>query len=241
MTPFDSLITILLSKLPSVDRFRDMAFIEIGCGTKDFAFEHVAGLGYRTFCVEPLPTPALMKACDEADCHGNDLVVCGHDDPVSVGTDTEASDLGCLTPLYLHGNDHDRASIQNHSPEIVNVRGMMLHSYIREHVAPHARKLVAGGFVPINCLKVSVNGAEATILRQLMGPTLSLPKIVVYAYVLESWAKVNANILIQVGYKRMMRLDSAAGTSPVFSGDELGTDALFSPECVGGFVIAWLE
>jgi len=156
---------VLFHVLPHVDKKRKGVCIDVGVGTFAFYCELFARLRFRTVAVEPLPVDRLRKVCHY---HGIKLV------------ESCLSDINGFQTLYIGTyQGAENLNLSSLSPdwwgastETRRVQSMTLPTLLS---TINARKVTR--------LKLDIEGAEATIIRQFLRmPESLLPSVVMFEY-----------------------------------------------------------
>ena len=156
---------LLAHILPILDEKREGICIDVGVGTFAFFCEIFAKLGFKTVAVEPLPVNALRQVCHSSNI---DLI------------EGCISDIDGIQTLYI-GNFQGIENLNlctlepdwwGASTETQQVPSLRLSSLLSS-VNP----------LKVTCLKLDVEGAELTIIRQFAElPEALLPSVVLFEY-----------------------------------------------------------
>jgi FkbM family methyltransferase len=158
----DALLQALLAPM---DPGRAGAFVEVGLGGGNFSFEWAAPAGFRCYAVEPLPTDALIAACQRS------------------GVVLHRAAIGdqCGEVLIFLGelDGHRLPDISSLNPRWWGV-GATSQSVRAQTLVAAVAEL---GITTIGCLKIDTEGSERAIISGLraLGPK-QRPGIVTFEY-----------------------------------------------------------
>ncbi|MEQ8999220.1 MAG: FkbM family methyltransferase [Coleofasciculus sp. B1-GNL1-01] len=160
---------LLAHLLPIIDEKREGICIDVGVGTFTFYCELFADLGFKTFAVEPLPCNTLQQMCQ---FYGITLF------------ENCLADINGVQTLHIgtfQGNDNlNLCSLEKDwwgaSTKTVQVECLTLNKLLSDINTQKSTQ-------KITCLKLDIEGAELTVIRQLLElPESLLPSVVMFEY-----------------------------------------------------------
>jgi FkbM family methyltransferase len=151
--------------LPIVDEKKEGLCIDVGSGNFAFFCERFAKLGFKTVAVEPLPVDALKQICSSY----NITLIEGCVSDVEGIQTLYIGKFQGVENLNLCTLDPDWWGASTETRQVPSVTLSSLLSSVKA--------------IKVTCLKLDVEGAEYTIIRQFMElPEALLPSVVLFEY-----------------------------------------------------------
>ena len=188
----------------------DSYAIEIGCGTFAFYCELFDKLGLKSVAVEPLPVKELKDLCYYRGIPLVESCVADHDGLIDLY-------IGSFQENENFNLNSTRPNWWGATSTVKTVKSMTLQSLINEF-----------SMKSINCLKIDIEGAEYSVLKQMSEiSSLLIPKVLMFEYggggTFESqqggWKEeflqdtINIlNFLHTLGYQKIIKIDSEQGS-----------------------------
>lgn len=197
--------------LPIVDPERQGICIDVGVGTFAFYCELFARLGFQTVAVEPMPVDALKQVCP----HHNITLIEGCISDINGIQTLHIGTYQGIENLNLCSLEPDWWGASTETRQVQSITLSKLMSSV------NAKK--------VSCLKLDIEGAESSVIRQFTAlPESLLPSVVMFEYGGgnnkqqggEGWAPkfLTAtmeclSVLKQCGYSFSIVIDAAKDTS----------------------------
>jgi FkbM family methyltransferase len=156
---------LLRALLPAIDPDRAGACIEIGVGTSYPYFEIFSASGFKTYAVEPLPTPHVRDSC----AHHTTTLIEACVSEMSGHRDLYIGEARGQEMLNYNSLQSDWWGVGGKSKSVPSLTVADLMERVSEQA--------------ITCMKIDIEGAEPLVIGQFGDiPATRLPSVVMFEY-----------------------------------------------------------